>query len=206
MDGMFDYLQAALLLTFVGFFIGRTIYARRVLKAPPITFSFRDRRNVLTVSFFVAMTVWFILALVHVFRSYVLPPAFGMDLISAVGVRIGGFAVTVLGLVLYIIAIIALGESWRVGDPRRRVGLVTWGVYSLSRNPIYLSFILLYFGIFLLDGALVLLIFAVLLTVNIHYLIIEEEAWLAARYGAAFRDYRATTGRYLTRPAKRRQG
>jgi protein-S-isoprenylcysteine O-methyltransferase Ste14 len=199
MARLFDCFQVVALLTLAGLFIGRSIYTYRTRKAPPITFRFKDRRNILTVSLFAAMTAWLIVALVCVFRPYDLPSALSLELVGATGVRAGGLAVTVLGLALYVVAILALGESWRVGDPRRRVGLVTNGVYSLSRNPIYLSFMLLYFGVFLIDGALVLLIFAILLTLNVHFLIIEEEAWLAARYGAAFRAYRAATGRYLTR-------
>jgi protein-S-isoprenylcysteine O-methyltransferase Ste14 len=204
MDGMFDYLQAVLLLTFAGLFIGRTIYARRVLKAPPITFSLRDRRNVLTVSFFVAMTVWFTLALIRALYPAVLfPPAVNTALFDSLATRIGGLAVIVLGLAGYVVAIVTLGQSWRVGDLRRRSQLVTHGIYSVSRNPIYFFMILFFFGVLLMDGTPMFLIFAVLLTLNAHYLIIEEEAWLAGHYGDAFQDYRAATGRYLTRPTKR---
>jgi protein-S-isoprenylcysteine O-methyltransferase Ste14 len=76
--------------------------------------------------------------------------------------------------------------------------LVTGGIYRFSRNPIYVSVVILYLGLALLFGAswsLVLLIPAVaVLQVAV---IRHEEAYLERRFGEAYRAYRARVRRWI---------
>jgi len=103
------------------------------------------------------------------------------------------------GFVIYVIAIFTLADYWRVGDARKQNGtLVTHGIYAISRNPIYIFFILYFLGTFLINGILIFLIFTILMVLNAHYLILEEEKFLSESHGSAFQKYCAATGRYIT--------
>ena len=76
--------------------------------------------------------------------------------------------------------------------------LVTTGIFAFTRNPIYVFVILWFIGIFLINGTLIFLIFAVLAIAHLHYQIRQEEKFCADLYGKAYEDYCARTGRYFT--------
>jgi protein-S-isoprenylcysteine O-methyltransferase Ste14 len=76
--------------------------------------------------------------------------------------------------------------------------LVTTGVYRLSRNPIYLSMVLIYVGIALIFAAswAFLLLVPALIALEIE-VIRREEAYLERRFGEAYRQYRSEVRRWL---------
>jgi protein-S-isoprenylcysteine O-methyltransferase Ste14 len=76
--------------------------------------------------------------------------------------------------------------------------LVTTGIHSWSRNPIYLGLFLVYGGIGVAAGSLWALIVAVPLAITIRYgVVAREEAYLERRFGDAYRDYKAHVRRWL---------
>jgi protein-S-isoprenylcysteine O-methyltransferase Ste14 len=77
--------------------------------------------------------------------------------------------------------------------------LVTTGVFAFSRNPIFVFVDLYFIGIFLLNGTVIFLA-AVLVVVGLHYQILQEEQFLRAQYGQAYRYYRAGAPRYFGAP------
>lgn len=81
------------------------------------------------------------------------------------------------------------------GEPSR---LVTGGVYSLSRNPAYLSLLLLHAGLALVLAAPVALVMLVPLLVVIERRVIPfEESMLSRRFGADFDAYRRHVRRWV---------
>jgi len=110
------------------------------------------------------------------------------------------------GLGLYGLALDAIGSSWRLGIDRERPGvLVTCGIFTRSRNPVYLGLTLLAVGVFLVLGRLVLLVLAVVFVVYFQFLIRREERFLAEHYGDAYRDYARSVGRWWTYRVKARR-
>ncbi len=76
--------------------------------------------------------------------------------------------------------------------------LVTDGPFRFSRNPMYLARTLLYVGLGLLANSLAVLLTAVpLLMVVQHGVIKREEHYLEAKFGDAYRQYRARVRRWL---------
>lgn len=76
--------------------------------------------------------------------------------------------------------------------------LITRGVYSRIQHPIYVSYLLLFFGMFLLTASWVIWltgtgIILLLMTVRLK----REEAALENRYGTGYIRYREKTGRFL---------
>lgn len=76
--------------------------------------------------------------------------------------------------------------------------LVTGGMYRISRNPMYLGFVLILAGVALLLGSptpwIVVPLFA--LCVNWLYIAVEERM-LAARFGTAWKEYAAAVRRWI---------
>jgi protein-S-isoprenylcysteine O-methyltransferase Ste14 len=128
------------------------------------------------------------------------PDALGRIVVSAVAFRVLGAALVIAGLVLYTIALWTLADSWRLGIDRDRPGpLMTTGVFSWTRNPIYIALHLEVIGSFLLLGRLLFLAIALAIVPLVHWQIRREERFLAAVYGDAYREYCRRVGRYLTR-------
>jgi protein-S-isoprenylcysteine O-methyltransferase Ste14 len=113
-------------------------------------------------------------------------------------VRIFGAIVACVGLLIFLLAFFSFGDSWRIGIDRKTAGeLVTGGIFSISRNPIYVAFDLIFIGVFLMNGTGFFLIFAVLAILAIQSQTLREEKFLAQRYGEEYEQYRRSTPRYL---------
>ncbi|MBD2749092.1 isoprenylcysteine carboxylmethyltransferase family protein [Microvirga sp. BT688] len=88
------------------------------------------------------------------------------------------------------------GTPVPTNEPTRT--LVTTGVHSWTRNPIYLGFFLMYVGIGIVVRSSWILIFMLPLAVAIRYgVVAREEAYLEARFGDDYRDYKARVRRWL---------
>ena len=84
------------------------------------------------------------------------------------------------------------------GDPTSQ--LVTTGIFSVSRNPLYLGGILLLLGIALTFNLLWAVPAIALSTIICHFtLIVPEEKYLAAKFGSDYRKYTASVHRWLGR-------
>jgi protein-S-isoprenylcysteine O-methyltransferase Ste14 len=76
--------------------------------------------------------------------------------------------------------------------------IVQTGPYRFSRNPIYLAFSLLQLGIAIWVNSWWLVATLAAAIAIIHYVVIpREERYLAARFGAAYLDYKASVRRWL---------
>ena len=120
-------------------------------------------------------------------------------LFNLTGLKITGLILIISGFVFYILALKSLGTSWRLGIDDKNPGkLVTTGIYSFSRHPIYLFFNLYFLGTFLINGNLVFVIFAVLLGAVLHWQLIREEKFLLKVFERQYREYMSSTGRYFS--------
>ena len=84
------------------------------------------------------------------------------------------------------------------GHPTSKV--VQTGVFAISRNPLYLASIIVFFGIALTLNILWALVTLLASIILCHYiLIIPEEQYLAAKFGKEYEDYVASVHRWLGR-------
>jgi protein-S-isoprenylcysteine O-methyltransferase Ste14 len=112
-------------------------------------------------------------------------------------VKLVGAALIVAAPVLYVAALRAMGESWRIGIDQHKPGpLVTTGLFAWSRNPIYTAMDMLIIGSFLIHGRVIYLIVGAAMLFLVHGIIRREERFLAARFGDAFHTYCTRVGRY----------
>jgi protein-S-isoprenylcysteine O-methyltransferase Ste14 len=104
---------------------------------------------------------------------------------------------TGLGLDIAAVATLVVQEA-NVLPNRPATRLVTTGIYAWSRNPIYLGNLVLLAGAALAFCNLWFLLAAAAAGFAILRLaILREERHLAARFGAAWEDYRSRTGRWF---------
>jgi len=76
--------------------------------------------------------------------------------------------------------------------------LVTTGIFSRTRNPMYLGFVVLTLGVAVALNSLAFLLAAALLAALLQLAVITpEERFLSATYGEAFESYRSRTRRWL---------
>jgi protein-S-isoprenylcysteine O-methyltransferase Ste14 len=105
--------------------------------------------------------------------------------------RLIGLLLGLIGLAGVILSRYTLGRSFSIAP--KATALVTNGIYSRIRNPIYVSGVIFLVGLALIVGRPVLLI---VLLVLIPVQIIRarlEAAVLEAKFGDAYREYRKRT-------------
>lgn len=96
----------------------------------------------------------------------------------------------------------ALTRFRRLGTPpepwKATTALATDGLYALSRNPIYLGFALLYLGFATaMDSWAALAMLAPCMVVVDRAVVLREERYLAAKFGAEWDAYRSKVRRWL---------
>ena len=114
---------------------------------------------------------------------------------------LGGAALIIVGVALIVLARRELARRGQPTDPGRpTTKVVATGVFSVSRNPLYLGAVCFLVGVALavnLPWALVLLLPSL---VACHYVLIApEERYLVAKFGEEYRVYAATVHRWIGR-------
>jgi protein-S-isoprenylcysteine O-methyltransferase Ste14 len=197
----YAWLQVIGLAAFLAITVGRTIQLRRHRHINPIALSLRKRGllGFVEVILFASVNVWALLVLLYVLPLADQPPSwlFAGRLIDSPLARMAGAILIALAFLIRLAAMAELGDSWRLGLDEKAPGqLVTSGIYGISRNPIYIFLDLWFIGTALINGTTVFLLFALHTIANLHYQILQEEAFLGEVHGPAYEDYRARTPRY----------
>ena len=198
----FDYFQIAIVVIVLIFIIAKITYLKVVRKINPIAVARTGTAmsRVIEALAFFGLIVWWIevLSLALHARRGLLPGVTHFQLFDAPAARIAGIVLVGVGLIIFALAFFNFGDSWRMGIDRKGAGrLVTKGIFSITRNPIYVFFGLWFVGTFLINGTMSFLVFAVLAIVALHWQILREEKFLIQRYGEAYERYRKKTPRYL---------
>ena len=129
------------------------------------------------------LPVWKVL--IHPFWNNDISGWIGLFLCVAANI---GFALTLA----------AFGNSFRVGiDENKPDKLITNGMFKISRNPIYVCFLMFFTGLFLIHLNIVIAVSVVLFALAIHRQILREEKFLTSHYRAEYEKYRRKVRRYL---------
>ena len=197
----FNYFQIALIVIVVCVIATRAISSWVATGVNPIVIGRgQGSWRVLEFFSFLALIWWVIEVVLFAIGSRfdIVPDAVGVAQLHTQTVRTLGVALLLIGLVPFILAFVNFGTSWRIGIDRKTPGtLVTGGIFAVTRNPIFVAFILFFFGVFLINGTWFFLIFALLAVVAIHFQILREEDFLRRQYGADYAEYHRRTARYL---------
>lgn len=152
----------------------------------------RTELFVKTTTFFWGATWLFLSIFNNLFKNQLIQ-LFNNSLISFIGL-----AITSIGLIIFIVSMVSMKSSWRVGiDKETKSALVTNGIYKFSRNPAFVGFDLMFLGLFLSYPNLWTLIILILNLISIHLLILQEEKHLKTMFKDDYLDYSAKTPRYI---------
>jgi len=138
--------------------------------------------------------------------TYVLPVIQIISILLYAGtihimVRIAGIILTALGVIVFVISVAQMKDNWRAGVQREeKTNLVTTGIYSVSRNPAFLGFDLMYIGILLSFFNWYLCLITIFALAFFHLQIVNvEEEFLIEAFGEEYLQYKRTVCRYLGR-------
>lgn len=112
----------------------------------------------------------------------------------ALGIVMTGVVVALLGVLEFRTA----GTTVDPRAPEQSASLVVRGVYRVSRNPMYVGFLLMLTGwaVFLGNIASLLLLPVFILYMN-RFQIVPEEQYMREKFGEAYAQYQATVRRWL---------
>jgi protein-S-isoprenylcysteine O-methyltransferase Ste14 len=131
--------------------------------------------------------LWFDLPLILGFATAIVVNAWAWDV-----PQVAGMTLAAIGTALWFTARLQLGTSFAV-TPKAKA-LVTTGLYSKFRNPIYLFGGLAYGGLFIAWGRAVPLIAFLVVYPTYQYLRARKEAQILEKaFGDEYRSYKAST-------------
>lgn len=198
----FDFFQIVIVAIVIAIIFTKAAYLRISRNITAIVAG-RDSRGlarVFEIAAFAGLVFWMVETLSYALHSSIriLPEAFHYQLFDSFPVKVAGVLLISGGLIVFIFAFFNFGDSWRVGVDYETPGaLVTRGIFSLTRNPIYVFIDCWFIGALLINGTLIFLVLAVLAIAAQHWQILREEDFLKRRYGEAYERYRRKTPRYL---------
>jgi protein-S-isoprenylcysteine O-methyltransferase Ste14 len=108
-------------------------------------------------------------------------------LIVAVPIGVTGLAITVCGYFN-----LGLGNTYCGAD-----GLVTGGLYRISRNPQYTASIMGLIGLSIGANSMLTIVLSAIMIGAYVLMALVEEDWLKQLYGTRYRDYCRQTARFL---------
>ena len=185
------YLFLFLLVYFFFVFFLRSYLLWKRTGVNPLTFNKTDDAHgyngkVFTFISLLEFVVVFIYAFTNEWYQYLLPFWYlEHDYLKYIGCGLLG-----LSLILVWVAQSQMANSWRIGiDEKNKTELVTNGLFSVSRNPIFLGIMFANVGLFLVIPNAFTLLIVSLSTVSINTQIRLEEVFLKRSHGKVYQDY-----------------
>ncbi len=198
---LFNYFQIISLIIFLLVFFGRTIWLRKKsTKVFVIGSGKKGFTALLEKSFLIFFLIWLIEISIHSFNlnTQFLPLVMVKLIFKNQIIQFAGAVVIFVSLLVFCLALISFSSSWRVGIDTAAPGeLITTGVFSVTRNPIFLSMDLYFLGTFLIYSNLFFLMCFVCIALGFQFQIRQEESFLLARYGDKYRKYMAQVNRFI---------
>ena len=109
-----------------------------------------------------------------------------------------GLSLMLISLLWTIIAQVHMKNSWRIGiDTETKTELVTSGLFSISRNPIFFGMIITLIGAFLVTPNALTVLFLILAYIIIQIQIRLEEEFLTKEHGQKYLNYKQKVRRLI---------
>ena len=165
----------------------------------PLTFNKTDDAHgyngkVFTFISLLEFMVVFVYAFKHDWYSYLLPFWY----LEYKALRYIGWALLIISLIWVWVAQSQMSSSWRIGiDENNKTELVTSGLFSVSRNPIFLGIMSANAGLLLVIPNAFTLLIVTLSTVSMNTQIRLEEEFLQKSHGEEYQGYLSRVRRWI---------
>ena len=146
---------------------------------------------------FLLFGVWALFGFVSVFSEYRnAVPFLIQDFIPDVQ-KIMAVVLLIPANLIIVPAYLSMGLVTHIGLPSGKHELRTSGIYKISRNPMYASFVFLNAATFLFLPSILLLVIMLYGMIVHHFIILGEEKYLESAFGEEYRKYKARVPRYF---------
>lgn len=120
------------------------------------------------------------------------------SLTNQLWLKIAGASVILLSVLFMALTLHHFKTSLRFELNKKNQGmLITSGIFSVSRNPFFLSIILYFIGVALVFPGWFFIGFVILAIISIHFFILKEERFLREVYQDEYKTYSERVRRYL---------
>lgn len=113
--------------------------------------------------------------------------------------RIIGASLIVLGLGIVLIAKVKMERAKTNIEPwKPTTAIITDGIYSYSRNPVYIAMVVIFFGVKLIFNSVWFTPFLVLVLLAMQYgVVLREERYLEKKFGDEYLNYKKKVRRWI---------
>ena len=146
----------------------------------------------------VTIATWLFVSLMYAFAPSVKPWLVPIPYLETERIHLAGAILAAVAIVWVGIAQVHMSGSFRMGvDPSETTALVRHGVFSRSRNPIYLGILAAVAGFFMMAPNALSFALTVAALVGVPIQVRLEEEYLLSKHGDAYREYRSSVRRWL---------
>lgn len=113
--------------------------------------------------------------------------------------RISGVFLIISGLAAIITAKVRMQRAKTNIEPwKPTTAIITDGIYSYTRNPVYIAMVVIFLGVELIFNSLWFAPFLVLVLLAVHYgVILREERYLENKFGEEYLSYKRSVRRWI---------
>jgi protein-S-isoprenylcysteine O-methyltransferase Ste14 len=182
----------------LAFVLKSLIVAKRIGKNPLVLPKDDSAFGLIGLYFKFTLIAMFIYVLVFAFFPFWHKHFLPITSLNNFFIKYVGLALLTIALLWTIVAQTHMKNSWRIGiDTETKTELVTTGLFSLSRNPIFFGMILSLIGLFLTTPNAFTGLFLILGYVLIQVQIRLEEEFLTKEHGQRYFDYKQKVRRMI---------
>lgn len=176
-------------LAFQGMFVMKNIILHRKIRKQIRGKNIETTISIPFFAFFIGAAVW---------MSFLKQPFGKIQLLNDLSAMALGLGLLFLNLVVSGASLINLKDSWRVGVLEdQKTELVTTGIYRFTRNPYFVSYILMFAAYTVILQNLILLGLSIVGFLFVHKMIMKEEKYLYSVHGDAYVKYKTKVPRYM---------
>lgn len=109
-----------------------------------------------------------------------------------------GVSLLLFNLMVAAASLLNLKDSWRVGVLEdQKTELITSGIYGFTRNPYFVSYLLMFAAYTILTQNAILCVLAIIGFLFVHVMIKKEEDYLLTVHGNSYMEYKSKVPRYF---------
>jgi len=190
-----------------GFFIIELMIAGRFIYLKDLGIITPSKSKQSVIISFLLNALYFVVLLIFV--SELCAPAFHANfsflpanlttpLYTSVFLQTSGIVLTTISALLLFKTLYDFKTSFRLRTNSENLGkLITSGIFSVTRNPFFISVELYFIGTALTLPSLFFIAMALFVIISIHFLILAEETFLQKNYGDTYKKYSQKVRRYF---------